>query len=122
MSYPARLARVVRVMQPSPEQQLLFGFDGPRPAGESGLDAWRNARRADIEKLAAAMGLAIGQRVRVTLTSGPSVEGRLLLDSDELWLNAKRSDQVRLRIGNLDFCAAEIESCVRLDTDEHRTK
>jgi hypothetical protein len=109
-------------MRPSPEQQLFFGFDGATPTGESGLDAWRNARRADIEKLASAMGLAIGQRVRVTLTSGPSVEGRLLLDADELWLNAKRSDQVRLRIGNLDFSAAEIESCVRLDTDERRAR
>jgi hypothetical protein len=116
MSYRARLVRAVRVMQSSPEQQLLFGFDGATPAGESGLDTWRNARRAGIEKLAAAMGLAIGQRVRVTLTSGPSMEGPLLLDADELWLYATRSDQLRLRIGNLDFCAAEIESCVRLDT------
>lgn len=99
-------------------EQLTFGFDGTAPARESGLEAWRDARRADLEKLAAATGLSIGHRVRVTLTSGPSVEGRLLLDADELWLNAKRSDELRLRIGNVDFCAAEIESCVRLDTDD----
>lgn len=103
-------------MRQAPEQ-LTFGFDGAAPGRESGLDAWRAARLADLEKLAAATGLSIGHRVRVTLTSGPSVEGRLLLDADELWLNAKRSNELRLRIGQVDFCAGEVESCVRLDPD-----
>jgi hypothetical protein len=103
---------------PRSTEQLTFGFDGAAAGRESGLEAWRDARRADVEKLAAATGLSIGHRVRVTLNSGPVVEGRLLLDADELWLNAKRSDELRLCIGNVDFCAAEIESCERLDTDD----
>lgn len=98
-------------------EQLTFGFDGAAPGRESGLDAWRAARQADVDKLVAATGLAIGHRVRVTLTSGPCLEGRLLLETVELWLNAKRSNELRLRIGNVDFCVAEIESCVRLDID-----
>lgn len=100
---------------PRVDEQLTFGFDGAAPGCESGLDAWRAAREADLEKLAAATGLAIGQRVRVTLSSGPSMEGRLIVETNELWLNARRSNELRLRIGKVDFCVAEIESCVRLD-------
>ena len=107
---------------PQSTEQLIFGFDGVASAPESGLEAWWDARRADLEKLTAATGLSIGHRIRMTLTSGPAIEGRLLVDANEVWLNSKRSHELRLRIGNLDFCAAEIESCVRLDTDERRTK
>jgi hypothetical protein len=98
--------------------QLLFAFDGGVPNAESGLDLWRDARRFEIEKLAAATGLSIGHRVRVTPASGPVVEGRLLVEAEELWLHARRADELRLRIGNVDFGVAEIESCVRLDANE----
>jgi hypothetical protein len=99
-------------------EQLIFGFDGVAPQPQSGLDLWRDARRLEMEKLAATTGLSIGHRVRVTLASGPVVEGRLLVGADELWLHARRPDELRLRIGAVDFYAAEIESCVRLDADD----
>jgi hypothetical protein len=34
---------------------------------------------------------------------------------EELWLERQRPNNLRLRIGRVDFLAAEIESCVQLD-------
>jgi hypothetical protein len=51
----------------------------------------------------------------VLLASGVLVEGRLALATDELWTDPRRSQELRLEIGQVDFQAAEVESCVRLD-------
>jgi len=53
--------------------------------------------------------------VRLTLSSGPFLEGNLFLFEEDLWPERQRSDNLRLRIGKVDFLAAEVESCVRLD-------
>jgi len=53
--------------------------------------------------------------VRLTLSSGPFLEGNLFLFEEGLWLERQRPDNLRLRIGKVDFLAAEVESCVRLD-------
>jgi hypothetical protein len=95
-------------------EQLSLDFEGA-PAAISGLEIWREQRRAEIEALAGRSGLPIGQRVRVWLTSGVLVEGKLLLASDELFINQRRSTDLRLQIGPVDFRVADVESCVRLD-------
>ncbi|MGA7214836.1 MAG: hypothetical protein WCE49_05900 [Terrimicrobiaceae bacterium] len=95
--------------------QLCFSFDGEEPCAVSGVDVWRERRRAELERFAAERGLPIGHWVRVTLRSGPFLEGNLSLFEEELWLERHRPNNLRLRVGRVDFLAAEIESCVRLD-------
>jgi hypothetical protein len=96
-------------------EQLSFPFDGNERAAVSGVDLWREQRQLALERLGSVHGLAIGHAVRVTLHSGPIVEGRLLLCDEGLWLEATRLNSTRLRVGNVDFAAAEVASCVRLD-------
>jgi hypothetical protein len=95
--------------------QLCFSFDGEEPRATSGVEVWRERRRADLDRVAAERGLPIGHWVRVTLRSGPFLEGTLFLFEEELWLDRQRPNNLRLRVGRVDFLAAEIESCVRLD-------
>jgi hypothetical protein len=95
--------------------QLCFSFDGGEPRTVSGAELWRERRRAEIDRFAAEAGLPIGHVVRVTLCSGPLLEGNLFLFEEEIWLERQRPSNLRLRIGKVDFLAAEIESCVRLD-------
>lgn len=95
-------------------EQLSFNFD-EAPGTVSGVALWRELRAAQIDKLARRCGLPIGHAVRVSLVSGILVEGRLVLATDELWTDPHRSVELRLRIGEVDFRAAEVESCVRTD-------
>ena len=96
-------------------EQLCFSFDGGEPRIVSGVEIWRERRRAEIDRLAAEAGLPIGHVVRLTLSSGPLLKGSLFLFHEELWLERQRPNNLRLRIGRVDFLAAEIESCVQLD-------
>ena len=95
--------------------QICFSFDGGEPRAVSGVEIWRERRRAELDRFAAETGLPIGHLVRLTLSSGPFLEGNLFLFEEDLWLERQRSDNLRLRIGKVDFLAAEVESCVRLD-------
>jgi hypothetical protein len=95
--------------------QLCFSFDGGEPRAVSGAEVWRERRRAELDRFAADAGLPIGHVVRLTLSSGPLLEGILFLFEEDLWLERQRPNNLRLRIGRVDFLAAEIESCVRLD-------
>jgi hypothetical protein len=95
--------------------QLCFSFDGGEPRAVSGVEIWRERRRAELDRYAAEAGLPIGHVVRLTLSSGPLLEGNLFLFEEDLWLERQRQNNLRLRIGRVDFLAAEIESCVRLD-------
>ncbi len=96
-------------------EQLCFSFDGGEPQSVSGVELWRERRRIQIDELAGVTGLPIGQAVRLTLISGPVVQGVLLLDEEGLWVDWKRSGNLRLRVGTVDFLAGDVESCVRLD-------
>jgi hypothetical protein len=95
--------------------QLCFSFDGEEPRVVSGVEIWRERRRAEFDRFAAETGLPIGHAVRLTLSSGPLLEGNLCLFEEDLWLERQRPSNLRLRIGRVDFLRAEIESCVRLD-------
>jgi hypothetical protein len=95
-------------------EQLGFNFDGT-PTAESSLDLWREQRRAQMESLASRSGLPIGHRVRACLISGLLIEGKLELVSNELWIDQRRSADLRLQIGRVDFTPTEVESCVRID-------
>ena len=96
-------------------EQFCFSFDGGEPQSVSGVDLWRERRRVQIGELADATGLPIGHAVRLTLASGPVVQGVLFLDEEGLWVDKKRSGDLRLRVGAVDFLAGDVESCVRLD-------
>jgi len=94
--------------------QLSLNFDGaPEPV--AGLVVWREQYRAQIDVLARRSGLPIGHAVRIWLTSGVMVEGKLLLAHEDLWVDQRRSAELRLQVGRVDFRVAEIESCVRID-------
>jgi hypothetical protein len=95
-------------------EQLGFQFDEV-PSPVSGLALWREQRKAQIDGLASACGLPIGHAVRAYLISGILLEGRLQLAEPELWLDRRRSVELRLEIGGVDFPPTEIESCVRTD-------
>ena len=96
-------------------EQLCFSFDGGEPCIVSGVEIWRERRRAKIDRLATEAGLPVGHVVRLTLSSGPLLEGNLFLFDEDLWLERQRPNDLRLCIGKVDFLATEIESCVRLD-------
>ena len=95
-------------------EQLSLNFEGA-PATISGLDLWREQRRAETESLARRLGLPIGHAVQIWLTSGTLLEGTLLLAEDDLLLDHERSTKLRLQIDRADFQASEIASCVRID-------
>lgn len=80
-----------------------------------GIDAWRAARREQMEKLAAKQGLPLGHRVRVDFANGPSLEGILVLNENLLFLRDRADSRLHLRIGTSDFHANEIETCIRID-------
>ena len=94
--------------------QLSLNFDGA-PEATPGLTVWRERRRAQIDVLAVRSGLPIGHMARIWLISGVLVEGKLLLAQEDLILDQRRSPELRLQVGLVDFCVAEIESCVRID-------
>ena len=94
------------------DDQLQFDFDAPR--GEAGYAALEAGREAALRQLAERFGIALGQRVRLTLRGiDAEFEGRLLVD--DLILPAGRHAPLRLRIGRTSFDFADIESCVVLD-------
>jgi hypothetical protein len=95
------------------EQLDLYFYDAP--SSVSGLEIWREERKAQIDALARACGLPIGHAVRVSLISGIVLEGRLLIPQQELWIEKRRSADLRLEIGRVDFRVQEVESCVRTD-------
>jgi hypothetical protein len=88
-------------------EQLCFSFDGSGPQSISGVELWRERRRVQIVALSEVTGLPIGHAVRLTLASGPVVEGILFLVDEGLWLDSKRSCDLRLRIAAVDFLAAD---------------
>jgi hypothetical protein len=96
-------------------EQLYFSFDGSEHQSVSGVDLWRERRRIQLDELTGVTGLPIGHAVRVSLISGPVVQGILFLDEESLWMDMKRSGDLRLRVGMVDFLAGDVESCVRLD-------
>ena len=63
--------------------QLCFSFDGGEPRAVSGVEIWRERRRAELDRFAAETGLPIGHLVRLTLSSGPFLEGNLFLFEEE---------------------------------------
>jgi hypothetical protein len=98
-------------------EQLNFEFsDRPEsPPSGNALKTWREERRRQIESLAHKQGLPIGHHVRVDFENGPPLEGLLLLNEELLFSPEKSRPNLHLRIGNADFHADEILSCIRTD-------
>ncbi len=107
--------------------QFDFDFDAPPPektgdgdtsAPGDGLDTWRRQRKAQLNEMAANLGLPLGHEVELTLSTGPTLRGKLRLAEEKLWVEEEkrsRAFQLILRIGKAEFPASEVESCVRLD-------
>jgi len=98
--------------------QLTFDFldrDQVSSTGESGLDRWRAERRAAMHALAEKLGLPLEHLVRVDFENGPSLEGFLFLDEEELITPNRRTSHLSVRIGTASFHASEISACIRLD-------
>lgn len=94
--------------------QLAFDFNENGPSSGVGLEAWRANRRQAIETLAEKQGMPLGQRVRVEFENGPPLEGTLLLMEEVLFAPTRKDAHLHLRIGDADFHADEIISCIRL--------
>jgi len=80
------------------------------------LDAWRAQRAGQLDELSRSLGLPLGHPCRVELAGGVVLEGRLVLDDEELLIPEDRRDRtIRLRIGRCVFAPSELVSAVRLD-------
>lgn len=95
--------------------QLCFSFDDGQPQSVSGSSSGANAAASRPTHCPRRPDCRSGHAVRLTLASGPMVEGILFLDEDGLFVDSKRSSDLRLRVGAVDFPAGDVESCVRLD-------
>lgn len=93
--------------------ELPFGDSGA--PGRDGLTAWRRQRQGLLEQTARANGLPLGHPCHVELRDGTTLDGLLSLAEEELFFEAQRNPQLRLRIGRCIFTAGEIASVARLD-------
>lgn len=96
------------------DPQLGLNFDNPASSTD-GYSQWQKERRAALESMAQKLGLPLGHQAEVILRDGACLRGTLLLDGEELWVEARRDFRLTLRIGRCTFEAREIESCIRLD-------
>jgi hypothetical protein len=92
----------------SPDE-LDFGRGDP-----SGYAKWQQERADWLDRIRREIGLPINRRVRVRLRD---IDGEFcgLLTLVELPLDLRRARHQLLRVGDFEFTAAEIESCVRED-------
>jgi len=80
----------------------------------SGYAQWQHERADWLDRIRREVGLPINRRVRVRLRD---IDGEFcgLLPLVELPLDLRQARHQRLRVGDFEFTAAEIESCVRED-------
>jgi hypothetical protein len=109
-----------------PESSLVasFGLVAPNERGQDELDfgrgdssgyaRWQHERAEGLDRIRRELGLPINRRVRVRLRN---IDGEFcgLLTLVELPLDLRQARHQRLRLGDFEFTAAEIESCVRED-------
>ena len=98
-------------MSPNESVQVELDFGRGDPAGYA---KWQLQRAEWLDRIRREFGLPINRRVRVRLRDfGGEFCGLLTLV--ELPLNLREAHHQRLRVGNFEFAASEIESCVRED-------
>ena len=93
--------------------QLCFSFDGGEPRAVSGVEIWRERRRAELDRFAAETGLPIGHLVRPHFPAGRFSKNLFLFEKASGWSGSAQT--ITPPHGKVDFHAAEVESCVRLD-------
>jgi hypothetical protein len=91
------------------QDELDFGCGTP-----SGYAQWQQERAEWLDRIRRKIGLPINRRVRVRLRD---IQGEFcgFLTLVELPLDLHKAHQQRLRVGDFEFTAAEVESCVRED-------
>jgi hypothetical protein len=87
--------------------QGVFDFES---GNSDGLANWRREREACLEAVRREWGVPVGRRVRLRLRHmDEEFEGRLQLVRHPLTMDRHRP--LHLRLGTVDFFAAEIEWC-----------
>jgi len=96
-----------------PKQPELPFAEGA--AGGDGLERWREERRRRLDLLAKANGLPLGQRCRIELLDGRSLEGLLLL-AESAWVlqGDPRHADLPLAVGPDRFRVRDIASLCRI--------
>ena len=103
---------------PPEADQLAFCFDVPAPTQEvegSGIDSWRAERAARMRLLARKAALPLEHAVEVTLLNGLVLRGLLRLETDSLWIEDDKEEQLVFEVDRVPFRIHEIESCIRVD-------
>lgn len=95
------------------ERQLEIAF-GSDPA-ERGFNQWQEQRQQAKKELARHLGLPLEHIVEVWLRNGIRLRGKLRLSEEKLFVQEAKEASLSLRVDNVPFTSAEIESCVRLD-------
>jgi hypothetical protein len=101
---------MVNLVSMSPDERGQVEFDFGR-GDPSGHDKWQQERADQLDRIRRKLGLPINRRVRVRLRD---IDGEFcgMLTLVELPLDLQKARQQRLRVGDFEFTAAEIESCV----------
>jgi hypothetical protein len=99
------------IMSPNQRGQSELDFGH---GDTSGYDRWQQERAERLDRIRRKFGLPINRRVRVRLRD---IDGEFcgLLTLVELPIDLRKPHHQRLRIGDYEFTATEIESCVRED-------
>ena len=98
-------------MAPNERDQDQLDFER---GDSSGYAQWQHERAEGLDRIRREVGLPINRRVRVRLRDIDG-EFRGLLTLVELPLGPRQAHHRRLRVGDFEFTATEIESCVRED-------
>jgi hypothetical protein len=85
-------------------------FDFDQPAGEQGYHNWRQRLDDERRKFESRWGIVLGRPVRLKLSFlDRPIEGVVSLAQGS---PRRKPDSPRLRLGNLEFTSAEVESVV----------
>jgi len=98
-------------MQTPGQGELSFDSN----SGEAGYSKWITTRTVAAAELARRVGLPLGHKVEIWLTSGVCLRGTLRLQDEVLFVEEESLRHLPLKIDRADFMYREIESCIRLD-------
>jgi hypothetical protein len=101
-------------MNESGGHQLEINFDSPQD--QQGYDQWQAHRRLAKHLLAQKLGLPIGYKVEVWLKGDIRLRGVMQLKEELLFVEVERDFNLELVVDGVSFTAAEIASCIRLDS------
>ena len=102
--------------RPGGSDQGEFFFP-EEPANPAAPSPWRAEWEGRLKELERQLGVPLNCQVEVTLAQGPVLRGKLYLEEEGLWPEGNRH-RVLLRIGRATFRLGEIESVVRIESED----